>query len=151
MLVNTEESFKKEELWEPPCNCAQQGRYNGKGVSVLYCANNREVIKKEVDLPENYKYNIAKFITHKNFNLFPINRIFNEDFSGLIDEPVLKEQQDFEFKKQYIISNIVSTICMKTGYDGIVYRSTKDRNFIDFALFCTYKKGVDIEILDIEV
>ncbi len=143
--------LQKEELWEPPFGCAGHGRYNDIGVSILYCANNREVIKKEVALPRNHRYNIAKFIIHKNMKLFPINNIFDGEFAGLIDESVPKEQQSFQFKKQYIISNIVSGICKEVGYDGIVYHSTKDRNSIDYALFCIYKKGVDIEILDIEV
>lgn len=43
--------LKKEELWEPPCGYAGHGRYNDIGVSMLYCANNRDVIKKEVPLP----------------------------------------------------------------------------------------------------
>lgn len=141
----------KEELWEPPYGVASHGRYNDIGVSMLYCANNKDVIKKEITLPSGHNYNIAKFIIHKPMRLFPINHIFGGEFTGLIDEAVPVKQQDLNFKEQYILSNIVSAICFQIGYDGIVYRSTKDNVSIDYALFCNYEKGDDLEILDVEV
>lgn len=145
------EPLPKEQLWEPPCGVASHGRYNDIGVSMLYCANNKEVIKKEIVLPYGHNYNIAKFIIHKPIYLFPINNIFGGEFAGLIDEAVPTEQQNINFKQQYIISNIVSAICFQVGYDGIVYRSTKDNISIDYALFCKYEKSKDLEILAVEV
>ena len=141
----------KEELWEPPYADARHGRYNDIGVSMLYCANNREVLKKEIALPCGHQYNIAKLIVHKPMFMFPINHVFGGEFAGLIDEAVPADEQDLLFKQQYILSNIVSAICFHVGYDGIVYRSTKDNVSIDYALFCKYKRGKDIEVLDVEV
>jgi len=148
-LIN--KPLSKEELWEPPYGVASHGRYNDIGVSMLYCANNKDVIKKEIALPSGHNYNIAKFIIHKPMCLFPINHIFGGEFTGLIDEAVPAKQQNLNFKQQYILSNIVSAICFQIGYDGIVYRSTKDNVSIDYALFCNYEKGDDLEILDVEV
>lgn len=141
----------KGELWEPPYGVSSHGRYNDIGASVLYCANNKDVIKKEIDLPDGCNYNIAKLILHKDMRLFPINNIFGEEFDGLISETVPIQQQNINFKQQYIISNIVSAICLKIGYDGIVYRSTKDDVSIDYALFDKYVKGKDIEILSVDI
>jgi hypothetical protein len=143
-------NLKKEELWEPPYAVSSHGRYNDIGVSILYCANNREAVKREIPLPCGHDYNIAKFIIHKPMLLFPINHVFGGEFAGLIDEVVPAEQQNLQYKQQYILSNIVSAICFQVGYDGIVYRSTKDNCSIDYALFCNYKKGEDIEILDVD-
>jgi hypothetical protein len=145
------EPLSKEELWEPPSGSASQGRYNDIGVSVFYCANNKEVVKKEVPLPSGHIYNIAKFIVHKPLYLFPINFIFGRKFNGLINESVSKKHQNANFKEEYIISNIVSAICYNNNYDGMVYRSIKDDVSIDYALFCNYKKGDEIELLDVEV
>lgn len=146
-----EKPLTKVELWEPPYAVASHGRFNDIGVSILYCANNREVVKKEITLQRGHEYNIAKFIVHKPMFLFPINHVFGGEFAGLIDEAVPADQQNLLFKRQYILSNIVSAICFQVGYDGIVYRSTKDNVSINYALFCKYKKGEDIEVLDVEV
>lgn len=139
----------REELWEPPYGVASHGRYNDIGISVLYCANNRDIVKKEVTLNEGEAHNIAKFIMHESKKMFPINYIFNSEFEGLIDETISSEKSSILFKEQYIISNIVSAICHKVGYDGIVYRSTKDNISIDYALFCKYEKNVALEVLDV--
>lgn len=141
----------KSELWEVPNIYASHGRYNDIGISILYCANNKEATKNEITLPLNHAYNIATITTHKSFLLFPINYIFNGDFQGLIDEAVPSSMSSIIFKKQYIISNIVSAICMKVGFDGIVYRSTKDKISINYALFCTYEKNEDINILRVDI
>jgi endogenous inhibitor of DNA gyrase (YacG/DUF329 family) len=144
--------LENDELWEPPASHAAHGRYNDVGVSVLYCANNKEVIKKEVSLSTGSEYNIGKFCIHKILKLFPINHVFGGEFTGLVDETVPHDQKDYEFKQQYIISNIVSAICCKVGYDGIVYTSTKDEDSVNYALFIDkFIKNNDIEVLDVEV
>lgn len=145
------EKLTKEELWEPPYERASHGRYNDIGTSLLYCANNRDIVKKEVSLSNGETHNIAKFIIHESKKMFPINYIFNSEFEGLIDEAVSLEESSILFKQQYILSNIVAAICNNVGYDGIVYRSTKDNISIDYALFCKYEKNVDLEVLDVEI
>lgn len=144
-------ALTKTDLWEPPCNAVSHGRYNDIGVSILYCANNRNGIKKEIKLHDGHMYNIAKLMIYKPMFLFPINHIFNKDFSGLIDETIPNNEADIPFKQQYIFSNIVSAICFKTGYDGIAYRSTKDFISTNYALFCKYNKEKDIDIINIEL
>lgn len=143
--------LSKDELWEPPYQFASHGRYNDIGTTIFYCANNRDVIKKEVALPQGHIYNIAKFITHSPLHLFPINFVFGGNFEGLINEEVPSHNQNSLFKEQYILSNIVSAICLNVGFDGIVYRSTKDNASIDYAIFCKFIKNRDIEIIDVEI
>lgn len=140
--------LSNDELWEPPYQKSKQGRYNGTGTSVLYCSNNRKVIKQEVHLSDEYEHNIAKIIINKPMRLLPIDYIFDSEFKGLIDETVSDDTQ--YFKEQYIVGNIVSAICSKSGFDGIVYRSTKDKKSIDYALFSNYKKDIDLKVLDVE-
>ncbi len=148
---NKDKLLTKDDMWEPPYNVASHGRYNDIGVSVLYCANNSDVIKKEVPISGDEMYNIAKFILHKPFYLFPINYVFRADYTGLVNEEVPIDKQNNIFKEQYILSNIVSAICLQVGYDGIVYRSTKDNFSIDYALFCKYKKDEDLNVLSVEI
>lgn len=147
---NLPELYSKDELWEPPINYASHGRYNDIGTSIFYCANNINVIKKEISLPNNNSiYNIGKFIIKSSRHLFPINYAFDGDYSGLIEEEVPISQQSDTFKQQYVVCNIVSAICANVGYDGIVYRSTKDKVSVDYALFCNFEKGKDIECIDV--
>lgn len=137
-------------MWEPPINCASHGRYNDIGTSIFYCANNIDVIKKEVSLQDSDSiYNIGKFIINSPRCLFPINYVFSGDYSGLIEEEVPISQQSDTFKQQYVLCNIVSAICANVGYDGIVYKSTKDKLSVDYALFCKFEKGKDIECIDV--
>lgn len=146
----TEELLNKDELWEPPINCASHGRYNDIGTSLLYCANNIDVIKQEVSLSDdNDIYSIGKFAINTPRHLFPINFVFEGEYSGLVDAEVPISEQNDKFKQKYVICNIVSAICAKVGYDGIVYRSTKDRTSVDYALFCNFQKGIDIECIDV--
>ncbi|MCI8844747.1 MAG: hypothetical protein HFF08_11800 [Oscillospiraceae bacterium] len=92
----------KEELWEPPYGVSSHGRYNDIGASVLYCANNKDVIKKEIALQSGYNYNIAKFILYKDMRLFPINNVFSGEFNGLISEAVPLQQQNIILFRQFV-------------------------------------------------
>lgn len=143
-----ETKLSNDELWEPPYQKAKQGRYNGIGTSVLYCSNNREGAKQEVPLPDEYEHNIAKIIINKPMRLFTVDYIYGREFNGLIDETISDDTHCF--KEKYIIGNIISAMCSKNGFDGIVYRSTKDKKSINYALFSNYKKDIQLKILDVE-
>lgn len=143
--------FEPSEMWEPPVGVASHGRYNNKGDGLLYCANNKEIVKKEITVGKDQQHNIAKFRINRDFNLFPVNNVFGESFDKLVSEEVPTAQQTFEIKKQYVLTNLLSVVCGKVGYDGIVYCSTKDRTSVDYALYNKYKKNTDLEVIDIEV
>ena len=79
-----------DKLWEPPYGVSGHGRYNDIGVSVLYCANNLDVLREEIPLDQGKEYVYAKFILSKTLKMFPINFVFKRgkdkqsDFAGLI-------------------------------------------------------------------
>lgn len=141
-------SVEKNDLWEPPIGVSGHGRFNEVGSSVLYCANDISVLKKEVFINSGQEYIFAKFIINKPLKFFLINNIFGNDgdFNGLINESA--DSNDKKLKEQYIISNIVSAICYKVGYNGIVYKSIKDSSYINYAIF-NFKKYEDIDMLGI--
>lgn len=144
--------YSDKELWEPPYGVSSHGRYNDIGVSVLYCANNVDVLKKEVDLPNGREYIYAKFIVNKPLKMFPINYIFNKgkdeysDFDGLISQ--LPNIDSKKFRVEYIITNIVAAICNKIGYEGIAYKSTKCSESVNYAFFHC-KHDIDIKMVEI--
>lgn len=141
-----------KELWEPPYGVSSHGRYNDIGASVLYCSNNLDVLKKEVDLPKGKEYVYAKFIVRKSLKMCPINYIFNSgkdeysDFDGLISQPSKIDSK--KFRVEYIITNIVAAICDKMGYDGIAYKSTKCSESVNYAFFHC-KHDIDIKMIEV--
>ena len=139
-VVDIDKIVDKKDLWAPPATFANQGRFNDIGTSVLYCSNDKSILEKEVPIKEDdtdkKKRILVKIISNRILNLFPINYIFGKDegFNGLISE----KDNDFSetvIKKHYIICNIVSAICSKIGYDGIVYKSVKSGEYINYAIF----------------
>lgn len=143
--------YSPEKMWEPPLGVASHGRYNQQGIGFLYCANNGDVTKKEIQIKSNEQYNIAKLKVKKNFSLFPVNYVFGVSYDKLVSEEVPVAQQNLQVKEQYILTNLLSEVCKKIGYDGIVYCSTKDKLSVDYALFNKYQRNVDLEILEVEV
>lgn len=86
------------------------------------------------------------FIINIPLCLFHINNIFKNEFDGLINE--ITDNDTNAFKEQYIISNIVDTVCLKVWYKGIVYKSTKDTDSINYALF-NFQKDKHIQMKSI--
>ena len=151
-VVDIDKIVDKKDLWAPPATFANQGRFNDIGTSVLYCSNDKSILEKEVPIKEDdtdkKKRILVKIISNRILNLFPINYIFGKDegFNGLISE----KYNDFSetvIKKHYIICNIVSAICSKIGYDGIVYKSVKSGEYINYAIF-NVKEDEDLGIID---
>lgn len=136
-----------DNLWEPPYEVSGHGRYNDIGVSVLYCANNLDVLREEVPLDQGKEYVYAKFILSKTLKMFPINFVFKRgkdkqsDFDGLISQPSKSDSKSF--RVEYIMSNIVAAICLKIGYNGIAYKSTKCPESINYA-FLRFEKNIEL-------
>ncbi len=144
--MRSSKKYSKDNMWEPPSNVATQGRYNEKGISVLYCSNSINVIKCEVH-NEGYGYAIGKFLVKEGRFLFPIDRVFSEKYAEYIIAEDNKE--NIEVKKSYLLTNLVSAICRNCGYDGIVYLSVKNPRFVNYALFCNYTRGREIDCIDV--
>lgn len=141
-----------DKLWEPPYGVSGHGRYNDIGVSVLYCANNLDVLREEVPLDQGKEYVYAKFILSKTLKMFPINFVFKRgkdkqsDFAGLISQPSNSDSKSF--KIEYIMSNIVAAICLKIGYNGIAYKSTKCPASINYA-FLRFDKENELTMVEV--
>ncbi|MBS5882466.1 MAG: RES domain-containing protein [Lachnoanaerobaculum sp.] len=141
-----------DKLWEPPYGVSGHGRYNDIGVSVLYCANNLDVLREEVPLDHGKEYVYAKFILSKTLKMFPINFVFKRgkdkqsDFDGLISQPSNSDSKSFRI--EYIMSNIVAAICSRIGYNGIAYKSTKCPKSINYA-FLRFEKNIDLNMVEV--
>ncbi len=147
-VSKTNTTFCKDEMWEPPIEYVPHGRYNPVGFPVLYLANSKEVIRKEVKKKADEQYNIGVFKIENQLKLFKINSVFTGEFEGFINEEVPTNQQNLNFKVQYIITNIMAMVIKNVGFNGVVYLSTKSPEYINVAIL-NYKKNKDISILEV--
>ncbi|KXA13933.1 RES domain-containing protein [Clostridium perfringens] len=143
-LNKTGQIYTKESMWNPPSGKPNQGRYNFNGKSVLYCSNNIEILKKEIEANKDEEYNFAVIRLLKPMNLLPVDLIF-DDFDGFIND---NSVDDNCLKKKYIITNIIQMICEQIGYNGVAYKSVKDNRYVNYALF-NFEKNKDIEIIKV--
>ena len=134
--------YSSDDLWEAPAGKALQGRYNKANVSVLYIANSIDAIKEEVPRGENEIYSIGKFLINTALNCFPINAVFTGAYADFISK---KKSTD---KREYILTNLVSPMCEKIGYDGIAYYSTQKKEYVNYAIFCKYTRGKELSCID---
>lgn len=134
--------YSIDDLWEAPTGKASQGRYNKATVSVLYIANSIEAIKAEVPREENETYSIGKFLINTTLNCFPINAVFTGTYADFISK---KKSED---KREYILTNLVSAMCEKIGYDGIAYYSVQKKEYVNYAIFCKYTRGKELTCID---
>ena len=76
-VVDKDKNVHKEDLWAPPAEYANQGRFNDMGTSVLYCSNDKSILEKEVPIKEDdidiKKRILVKIVSNRILNLFPIN------------------------------------------------------------------------------
>ncbi|HBE9444660.1 hypothetical protein [Clostridioides difficile] len=144
-INNNEEIYSKDEMWEPPINLIQQGRYNSAGFPILYLGNSKEAVKKEVNKDIDKCYNIGIFKIKKELKCLKINQLFDGSFDGFINEEV---QENSVFNEEYIVTNIMSLISKSVGFDGVAYISVKDSQYVNFAIL-SYERNKDIEIIEI--
>lgn len=141
-----EKSKHYYDMWEPPAGMAYQGRYNEKGISVLYCSNCIDATKVEVT-DKGYGFAIGKFLIKKEMLLFPVENVFLGNYAEFVISsggPLTKKG-----KKSYLMTNLISAICRKNGYDGVVYSSVKRNEFTNYALFCKYDRGRELSCIGV--
>lgn len=143
-VSNEGEQLIDEMMWNPPSNKANQGRYNSHGKSILYCSNCIDILRKEVPIKQNEEYNFAVLRVRKTMHVFPVDLIF-DDFEGFINDNSI---EDSNLKKKYIITNIIQMICEQIGYNGVAYKSVKDRRYVNYAIF-NFKRDIDIDMLNV--
>lgn len=134
--------YSSANLWEAPAEKASQGRYNQASVSVLYVANSINAIKAEVPRKSNEIYSIGKFMINTPLNCFPINAVFTGPYAEYISK------KKSPSKREYILTNLISPICKKIGYDGIAYYSIQNNKYVNYAIFCKYTKDKDLKCID---
>lgn len=127
--------FSNEEIGQPPVFLSQAGRANRHGISFLYLASNEITSISEVRPDPGHYVSFGKFKCNSKLKLIDLRFIDlskyykNEDdfslfklFRGLVAElshPVISTE-----KNKYLITQFLSDIIRKLGYDGLIFSSS---------------------------
>lgn len=102
--------------WGPvPKEYAKQGRFNGKGESVLYVASAPDFLEREVRIKEGEEYFLAKYKCKKAFKvgtLFGYNNLINTQLFRIAMS--VAGPEDLNEKENYLIEKYYEKIKDKT-------------------------------------
>jgi len=131
------------ELIGPPFGISTQNRFSNIGAKVSYFSDSAEVLKMEININKDDKYSQIEIKLKKQCLMLDIRNL---------DIPVFKmchnkiERANDYFNIEYVLPNYLSDCARKSGFDGIIYRSTIDYNATNYAFF--YLTENDIEKID---
>ena len=137
--VNGSKVFENDDMRAPNVGISGGGRYHHAGQRVLYIANEESTAIKEVlsdhsepSLIWVQKYKIIEPI-EKILDLTPDWDNFSPSFdvaivallsTGTLMQPIIDRKN--KWTPQYFITRFIADCARKAGYQGILYRSTKE-------------------------
>lgn len=161
--VSDEKGMKEGEMEPPPANRASAGRANSAGIRCFYLADSIETTLHEIRARDldyisvaSFKPNkelrivdlsildnISPFLQQDNFDYewFAINISILKKISMEIAKPLRRQDSELDYLPAQYISDFVKCL----GFDGICYRSTLNREGLNYAFF-DYKKFKCIDV-----
>lgn len=141
-------------------------RFSIPGIPSLYLGNTTYACWLELGCPSEHDFNVSPVLldgTQKILNLAVSTRKhwyldeYNEDrvhcwlklIVLMIATSYVVEEEDRDFKSEYIVSQSIMLGCKELGLDGVAYYSKRvvsemfANSAINLALFTKYKKGED--------
>ncbi len=116
--------YSKEESGVNPSTWPAEGRMNPAGIKLLYLATGKTTCIKEIRAASGEIVSIAQFECKEELKIadFQHIRVNNPDRKIIVDW--LKELLSKGYGgRDYVITQYVSMLCQKMGFDGIMYRS----------------------------
>lgn len=154
--ISGEYGMKKEEMGPPPAKLATAGRANSDGISCLYLANDMMTTLHEIRSRDLDYVAVASFKPNKDLKIvdlanldnispftqgsfdyewFAINMSILKKISSELAKPLRRQDSELDYLPAQYISDFVKSL----GLDGICYKSTLNKNGINYAIF-DYKK-----------
>jgi len=166
--ISDENGIKKEEMGPPPAKKATAGRANSAGISCLYLSNNimttlHEIRARDFDYVSVASFkpcrelkivdlsnldNISPFSQGSfDYEWFAINMSILKKISTEIAKPLRRQDSDLDYLPAQYISDFVKSL----GFDGICYRSSLNKDGLNYAFF-DYKKFkcIDVQLYHIK-
>lgn len=154
--ISDEFGMKKEEMGPPPAKLATAGRANSAGISCLYLANDVITTLHEIRARDLDYIAVASFKPNRDLKIvdlanldnispfsqvsfdyewFAINMSILKKISSELAKPLRRQDSELDYLPAQYISDFVKSL----GFDGICYKSTLNKNGINYAFF-DYKK-----------
>lgn len=160
--IADENGIKKEEMGPPPAKLATAGRANSAGISCLYLANDVVTTFHEIRARDLDYISVASFRLNKDLKIvdlsnldnispfsqgsfdyewFAINMSILKKISIEIAKPLRRQDSELDYLPAQYISDFVKSL----GFDGICYKSTLNKDGLNYAFF-DYKKFKCVDI-----
>lgn len=152
------------DICPPPAEKASEGRMNPKGIPMFYCANDIELIRKELEVYDMKTITIAKFKNLKRMLILDLTRIsqipfFSKDrkyiqFLVAFSEDISKPKNiNNNLQLEYISTQIVTEYfkyylkLSDENINGIKYESSvyKSEGCYNFVFFCGRENFKDVD------
>lgn len=166
--ISDENSFKKDEMGPPPMGLITAGRANSQGIRCLYLSNDEITTIHEIRARDFDYISIGKFMAKQqlqivdlsnldkispfsmnDFNVewFSINMSILKKISREIAKPLRRQDSDLDYLPSQYISDYIKSL----GYDGICYRSTLNKNGVNYAIFDSKKfECIEVKLIHIK-
>lgn len=164
--------YTEEQMLHIPFDMREQvksGRFSVPGLPCLYLGNTSYACWIEMGKPADHQFNVSPVVLDNSQKIFNL-AISITDIDKLLQNPNEKteiyindlfkllvlmlatsyrvEQNDRNFKSEYIISQLLMLACKANGIDGITYLSKQVSSeafamvvAVNLVLFATYKSG----------
>lgn len=152
------------DMCPPPAEKASEGRMNPKGIPMFYCANDIELIRKELEVYDMKTITIAKFKNLKRMLILDLTSIpqisfFSKDrkyiqFLVAFSEDISKPKNiNNNLQLEYIHTQIVTEYfkyylkLSDENINGIQYESSvyKNQGSYNFVFFCSRENFKDVD------
>lgn len=122
-------TFCEEDLYLAPYGKPGRGRFNSPDLNHLYLSLNLTTTLLELDIKQEQKYSILVCSPKHSIKLFDLTK-----GNYTLQEFCLKKNISSN-KTEYLFPNFISNCCRLAGYDGIKYRSVKNKSCLNYVLF----------------
>ena len=134
---NTFTGFNEANSKEPPIWLTSEQRCTPAGLSVLYTAKDEYTACAELNPTQGQCISVAKFEVQKELKVLDLkkdqrilitgkyNDVEKITFVQIITQIMLQFAVSVENQNEYVYSQIIADLVRKSGYDGLMYMSSK--------------------------
>lgn len=166
--ISDENGYKKDEMGPPPMGLISAGRANSQGIRCLYLSNDEITTIHEIRARDFDYISIGNFKSKRelrivdlsnldkispfsmdvfNVEWFSINMSILKKISREIAKPLRRQDSDLDYLPSQYIADYIKSL----GYDGICYRSTLNKNGVNYAIFDSKKfECIEVHLVHID-